>query len=83
MFCAFEGPPKIVRLHGRGCAILEGEPGFADLLAPFDLCDQHKPLVRSIVTIAVDRVSDSCGFGVPRMNLVAERVQMPRWADQK
>src|SRR6476469_6689181 len=32
MFCAFEGPPRILRLHGRGEVVLPGEPRFDELL---------------------------------------------------
>ena len=32
---------------------------------------------RSIVRIAVDRVSDSCGYGVPAMEFVRERENLP------
>src|SRR6478672_11686349 len=35
MFCAFEGPPKIVRLHGRGRAVLVGDPEFDELRSAF------------------------------------------------
>src|ERR671927_1681834 len=33
MLCAFEGPPRILRLHGRGEVILPEDPGFEELLA--------------------------------------------------
>ncbi len=69
MFCAFEGRPRIVRLHGRGYAVLPGDPRFDDLLPRFS---EH-PGVRSIVVVDVTRVADSCGFGVPRLDYVADR----------
>ena len=80
MFCAFSGSPKIVRLHGRGQAIPEEDPKFAALLPEFPLPKEHLPLARGIVAVDVARIADSCGFGVPRMDLVAERDQLVRWS---
>lgn len=69
MFCAFEGRPRIVRLHGRGYAVRPGDPRFDELLPRFS---EH-PGVRSIVMVDVTRVADSCGFSVPRLDYVADR----------
>jgi hypothetical protein len=79
MFCAFEGPPKIVRLHGRGEVIEPGDPDFSPLLALF----QPSAGVRSIIRITIDRIADSCGYGVPRMRFEDERTQLPAWAERK
>lgn len=79
MFCAFAGPPKIVRLHGRGEAILADDPRFPDLVESF----AARPGIRSVVRVAVERVSDSCGFAVPLMAYHRDRDQLPRWAEQK
>ena len=83
MFCAFAGPPKIVRLHGQGRSIPDDDPEFAALLPEFALDAWQRPLARGIVSVEVTRISDSCGFGVPRMDLVAERDQLPRWSEQQ
>jgi hypothetical protein len=83
MFCAFSGPPKIVRLHGQGRVVPESDPEFAALLPSFSLDDDSRPLARGIVLVEVTRISDSCGFGVPRMDLVAERDQLHRWSEQQ
>lgn len=80
MFCAFSGPPKIVRLHGQGRAVPEDDPEYAALLQGFSLSHENVPLARGIVTVDVSRIADSCGFGVPRMDLVAERDQLVRWS---
>lgn len=69
MLCAFEGRPRIVRLHGQGRVLLPGDPGFDDLLPRFT---EH-PGVRSVIVIDVTRVSDSCGYAVPRMTYEADR----------
>ena len=74
MLCAFDGKPNIVRLHGRGRAVLPADPAFEDLLAGFgDAGEQRRPYLRAIITVDVTRVADSCGYAVPKMALVAER----------
>ncbi len=78
MFCAFSGPPRIARLHGRGRFFRPPDPGFAALRAAFG--DPIPPGLRSIVEVEVTRVSDSCGFGVPRMELVEQRPTLGEWA---
>jgi hypothetical protein len=80
MFCAFEGPPKIVRLHGRGHAVEPNEADFPRLLAHFS---ERASRVRSVIVIDVERVSDSCGYGVPLFAYQGEREQLFRWADKK
>ncbi len=81
MFNAFTGPPKIVRLHGQGRSIPEEDPEFAARLPRFSLPEESTPLARGLVTVEVCRISDSCGFGVPRMDMVAERDQLLRWSE--
>jgi hypothetical protein len=83
MVCAFEGPPKIVRLHGVGRPVQQGDAGFAELLAAFEVTDEQRRAVRSVITVDVERVSDSCGFVVPRMDYAGERAQLYRYADNR
>ena len=83
MFCAFAGPPKIVRLHGQGRVVRQDDPEFAALLPQFSLDDDIRALTRGIVVVEATRISDSCGFVVPRMDLVAERDQLMRWGEQQ
>jgi hypothetical protein len=71
MMCAFEGPPKVVRLHGRGRTLRPGDDGFAALRVRFSKARDKG--VRSIIVVDVDRISDSCGFAVPLMQHVADR----------
>jgi len=79
MFCAFDGPPRIVRLHGRGEAVPLGDPRFPALAGHFaDL-----PGARSVVRVDVTRVADSCGFAVPRMEFAGDRDQLVRWAGNR
>lgn len=79
MFCAFAGPPRIVRLYGRGEALRPGHPGFAELAPAFPVL----PGVRSVVRIDLDRVSTSCGMAVPLMHLEADRHDLDAWAERK
>lgn len=79
LFCAFEGPPKIVRLHGRGEAIEPGDDGFAELVARFPA----RASTRAIVRMRLERISDSCGYGVPLYRYEGERSQLDEWARRK
>jgi hypothetical protein len=83
MFCAFSGPPKIVRLHGQGRVVPQDDPEFAALLPEFALDDDARALARGIVVVETTRISDSCGFTVPRMDLVSQRDQLMRWGEQQ
>jgi len=80
MLCAFDGPPRILRLHGRGEVLLPGEERFEALLgdAGFELPDVDASR-RSIVVVAVERIADSCGYGVPRMAYEGERDHYTLW----
>lgn len=70
MFCAFDGPPKILRLYGTGRVVTGADPEYAGLSARFP--DRH-PGARSVIVVDLDRVADSCGYSVPRMALAGER----------
>lgn len=77
MFCAFEGPPRIVRLHGTGEAVTGGDPRFDALLDEAAFEETTVPEARrSIVVVEVTRISDSCGYGVPLMSYEGERPHM-------
>jgi hypothetical protein len=69
MFASFDHRPRIVRLHGHGTVALPGDPAYCELLA------RHPahPGTRAVIVVDVTRVSDSCGYGVPMMELVGER----------
>lgn len=81
MFCAFDGPPRIVRLHGRGRAVRPGEAAFADLADRFP--GARRTGVRAIIVVELERISDSCGYGVPLMPFDAHRPTMDDWAERK
>jgi hypothetical protein len=79
MFCAFNGRPRIVRLYGHARAI---EPGDAE----WDQSSGNFPeyaSARSIVIMDIERIADSCGYGVPLYEYVGERSQLTDWAARK
>ena len=69
MFCAFQGRPNIVRLHGTGTVVTPDDDEFAGLLPRFS----DHPGVRSVIVVEVARVSDSCGYAVPTMTFEQDR----------
>ena len=69
MFCSFDRRPRVVRLHGRGRVLVAGDPLFEQVVAEHP----DHPSTRAVVVVDVERVSDSCGYGVPVMELVGER----------
>jgi len=69
MWCSFDRRARVVRVHGRGRVVLPGEPGFDEVAARHP----RHPSTRAVVIVDVERVSDSCGFGVPVMEVVEER----------
>jgi hypothetical protein len=79
MFCAFQGPPNVVRLHGRGHAFERSSADFPELLALFPPYEG----VRAIVRVDLTRISDSCGYGVPLLKYEGERTQLRAWAQKK
>jgi len=79
MFCAFEGPPKIVRLHGIGEVIYPHHESYAALRAQFG---PHEG-ARAIVRVTLNRISDSCGYAVPLFNYSAPRDVLDRWTESK
>ena len=81
MFSAFEGPPRIIRLHGRGDVVEQADPRFAELFANFTIREQVMPTVRSVIRIDVERIADSCGFVVPEMEYVRDREQLFKGAE--
>ncbi len=68
MLCAFDGPPRIVRLPGRGEVVPAADVGDG---------------TRGTIRVEVDRISDSCGYGVPLMEYVGGRPQRDAWIARK
>lgn len=79
MFCAFEDPPQIFRLHGHGRVHEPGDVDFEELRSRFpDLLGE-----RAIIDVTVHRVASSCGYGVPRMELLGPRQRLLESAERK
>lgn len=79
MFCAFDGAPNILRLYGRGRAVLPGQEEWAALAPAFTLY----PNTRQIIVADIGRIQTSCGFGVPQYAYAGQREQMFRWAESR
>ena len=78
MFASFDQRPRIVRLHGQGHVHLPGSPAFDEVTA---LHPPH-PSTRAVITVDVERVSDSCGWGVPVAQVTDARDLMRPFADK-
>lgn len=79
MFCAFQGPPNIVRLHGTGRYVALDDDAFDSYRRLFP----DHPGARGVVVVDVHRVSDSCGYAVPLMSHDEDRDLLTRWADNR
>ena len=76
MFCAFDGAPKILRLHGNGTVLAPGDARFAELESLFP----PHPGTRAFIHVAVNRVVDSCGWAVPVYDFHGHRDALDQWA---
>ena len=79
MACAFSGNPRISRIYGRGVVHVVGSPEFEALAPEFPVFSGR----RSIIDISVERVTTSCGYAVPLMDLVDDRDRLLDWAKGK
>ena len=79
MFCAFEGPPNVVRLHGTGRVVSIDDDDYDQWAARFP----DVPGARAVVVVDVRRISDSCGYGVPLYDHVGERDLLQRGMERR
>jgi len=79
MFCAFEGPPNILRLYGQGYTVLPTDAEWQELAPHFNLV----LATRQIIVADVDMVQTSCGFSVPFYSYTGERDHAQKWAENK
>jgi hypothetical protein len=82
MFCAFEGPPMILRLYGRGRSLPQGADEYARLLATAFGGDEP-PGARQIVVLDIESVQTSCGYSVPIYEFQEDRQLLKNWAARK
>ncbi|MGJ5829425.1 pyridoxamine 5'-phosphate oxidase family protein [Streptomyces ossamyceticus] len=73
MWCAFQGPPTIVRVHGKGEAVFRDDPRFPELLARFPDVDPARHGLRAVIVVRAELVRDSCGYAVPFMAYEEDR----------
>jgi Pyridoxamine 5'-phosphate oxidase len=86
MFCSFSHETKVLRLYGRGEVVLPGSPRWDELAREFPrTADPTDELTnqRAIIMVDLERIADSCGYGVPEMSLASERDVLDRWAEKK
>jgi hypothetical protein len=86
MFCSFDRAPKILRLYGTGRVVLPAEPDWPGVAAHFGGADGQgadRGNRRAIIVADLDRIADSCGYGVPVMELAQERDTLTRWSDRR
>ena len=80
MFCAFEGPPRILRLYGAG----PGPPArIAAVRGAGRRGSSRSSAPASIVELAIERVQTSCGYSIPFMDYREERPTLQQWAARK
>jgi len=79
MFCAFGGPPNILRLYGHGHTVLPGDPDWHDISSHFQIL----PSTRQIIVVNIFKVQTSCGFAVPYYEYTGERDHSHKWAEKK
>jgi hypothetical protein len=79
MFCSFTAKPLILRLYGRGEVVSMNDPRFPELSASF----ADFPGARQIIYQTIESVQTSCGFAVPRFELIEERQMLIEWAEKK
>jgi Pyridoxamine 5'-phosphate oxidase len=73
MWCAFQGPPSIVRIHGRGEPIFRDDPRWPELIAHFPDIDPGAHGVRAIIVVRAELIRDTCGYAVPLMTFEDDR----------
>ena len=75
MMCAFDGPPKIFRFYGKGRVLEPHDGDFDGMLSKFPAM----PAARNIIVIDVERIIDSCGYGVPLYEFKQHRDSLPNY----
>jgi hypothetical protein len=73
MWCAFQGPPDIVRIHGRGEPVFRDDPRWPDLIARFPDIDASSHGLRAIIVVRAEHIRDTCGYAVPLMTYDGDR----------
>lgn len=79
MFCAFDGPPLILRLYGTAKVVHPRDPEWREL------CSLFPPLpgARQVFDVTIDLVQTSCGMAVPYLSYTGDRELLNEWAAKK
>lgn len=82
MFCAFEGPPNVLRLYGRGRVLPRGSAEYRRVLA--EAFDGEEPAAaRQIIVLDMESAQTACGFGVPVYDYKGGRPSLANWAESQ
>jgi hypothetical protein len=79
MFCSFGQKPLIMRLYGRGEIVRAGDDRWEALAKEFPTL----PGTRQIILMHIESLQTSCGFAVPRYQLIEERPMLTEWCLKK
>ena len=79
MFCSFDKVPNILRIYGKGRAVIPASPDWEGYASHFELA----PNTRQIMVIDVESVQTSCGYGVPVYEYKGGRDQFDKWTQHK
>jgi hypothetical protein len=79
MFCAFDGPPLILRLYGTARVVHPRDPEWRELFSLFP----PLPGARQIFDVTIDLVQTSCGMAVPYLSYTGDRELLNEWAAKK
>ncbi|KAI1190723.1 hypothetical protein F5B17DRAFT_37306 [Nemania serpens] len=81
LFNAFEGPPRILRLWGKGRVLEFGTPEFDEIVARENI--KTMPGTRSVIVVDIHQVGTSCGFQVPFFSFVDYRRVLEEYFEKK
>ncbi len=79
MWCAFDGPPNILRVYGSARVIYPEDEEWGESTA-------RLPAVagaRQYFLIDIDLVQTSCGYSVPLMDYREDRTALAKWAQKQ
>jgi len=79
MFHAFDGPPQIVRLFGKGTVYEFGTPEYEELLP----VSKRQAGSRAVIMVDVHKVGSSCGFSIPFYDFRSDRMKLHIMAANK
>ncbi len=79
MWCAFEGPPRILRAYGRASVFHPGDGRFAE----FSAILPASVGTRQYFLLDVELVQTSCGYAVPLMDYREDRSALTKWSEKK